>query len=178
MKMISSTSITSTSGTTLISARVVLTLRPREPRAGTISPAAWTFGISGEVPLADVQKLHREIVHVRCEDFYALRQQVVEPYRRNRRGQAGGRRHERFRDPGRADPEVRRAGLTDAFEGCHDAPDRTEQPDEGRHARGCCKEGDVLFQLVDLHDRRAEQGPVDGRKALQGWTTGNRLRIG
>jgi len=36
----------------------------------------------------------------------------------------------------------------------------------------------MFFQLVDLHHRRAEQGPIDGRQALQSRTSGCRLRMG
>jgi hypothetical protein len=45
MKMMSSTSITSTSGTTFISERLEETRRPRPRRPGPVSAAGWTFGI-------------------------------------------------------------------------------------------------------------------------------------
>jgi hypothetical protein len=46
MKMMSSTSITSTSGTTLLSASELETRRPRPPRLTPASPPGWTFGIT------------------------------------------------------------------------------------------------------------------------------------
>ena len=45
MKMMSSTSITSTSGTTFISERFVDTRRPRARRPGPVSEAGCTLGI-------------------------------------------------------------------------------------------------------------------------------------
>jgi hypothetical protein len=45
MKIISSTSITSTSGTTLISASELATRRLRPARPGPCPAAVWTFGI-------------------------------------------------------------------------------------------------------------------------------------
>src|SRR5215467_6072483 len=95
MKMMSSTSITSTSGTTLISASDVDTRRPR-PRTGRASPVVWTFGTLGEIPFCDVQKLHREVVHLRGEQLHAGREHVVVVDGRNRREQTARRRDERF----------------------------------------------------------------------------------
>src|SRR5207248_7998395 len=90
MKMMSSTSITSTSGTTLISASELDTRLPRpRPGAAASCPVA-TFGTLGEIPFCDVQKLHREVVHFRCEDLHAIREHVVEVHRRNRRDKAEG----------------------------------------------------------------------------------------
>src|SRR5215831_1885440 len=97
MKMMSSTSITSTSGTTLISASDVDTRRPR-PRAGSTSPGAWSFGTLGEIPFCDVQKFHREVVHLRGEQLHAVRQQVVVIDRWNRREETTRRRDQRFGD--------------------------------------------------------------------------------
>src|SRR5688572_21984990 len=110
MKMMSSTSITSTSGTTLISASVVETRRLRPRRPVPVSAAGCTLGMkisshgpakggrdarrtgasaegshrhhappndrtladrygSSKVSLRDVQKFHREVVHLRGEQL-------------------------------------------------------------------------------------------------------------
>src|ERR1051326_6528526 len=130
MKMISSTSITSTSGTTLISASEVLTRRPRPRRPLLAAADGWTFGILGEIPLGDVQELHREVVHLRGKVLHAIRQMVVENHSRNRRKETQRRRDERFRDARRDRAEVRRARLRNAFECRHDAPHGAEQSDE------------------------------------------------
>src|SRR5512140_552752 len=88
MKMMSSTSITSTSGTTLISLSDVDTRRPR-PRPPPVLAAGWTFGIYkrqcgagrqiglGEISLRDIQELHREIVHLRCEQLHPVREMAA-----------------------------------------------------------------------------------------------------
>src|SRR5690606_33478754 len=93
MKMMSRTSMTSTSGITLISDREVDTRRPclLRPAAsgmgitfGTVrlaqilpSRPAFPFA-SGEVALGDVQELEREVVHLRRVGLHLRRQVVVE----------------------------------------------------------------------------------------------------
>ena len=69
MKMMSSTSITSTSGMTLISASVVDDAPARADGGRRRSElTAMTFGIAlGEVAFGDVQELEREVVHLRRE---------------------------------------------------------------------------------------------------------------
>src|SRR5881227_1580706 len=86
MKMMSSTSITSTSGTTLISASDVVT---RTPRARRLRPDAvvgigWTFGTPApsslalsEISFRDVQELEREIIHARRKLLHPVREVVV-----------------------------------------------------------------------------------------------------
>src|SRR5215470_12932347 len=89
MKMMRSTSITSTRGTTLISARDEATRRLRPDRPDEAPADGASFGMLsgplGEVPFGDIQEFHREIVHLRGEQFHPLRQVVVEEHRRNRR---------------------------------------------------------------------------------------------
>src|SRR4029079_11519837 len=82
MKMISSTSITSTRGTTLISASEVDTraLRPRLPRPPPDRIGS-TLGTLGEIPLRDVQELERKIVHLVRELLHAVGEIVVEVHR-------------------------------------------------------------------------------------------------
>src|SRR5690349_5660801 len=71
MKMTRSTSITSTSGVTLICA--MLPLPPRLSK-----PAIVLHLISfQEVPLGDVEKLRREVVHLRREHAHLPRERVV-----------------------------------------------------------------------------------------------------
>src|SRR5580765_2182929 len=94
MKMMSSTSITSTIGTTLISARELATRRLR-PRPGETSSPLWTFGTLGEVPFCDVQKFHREVVHFRRDHLHVLRQSVVVDDSGDGGDESAGRRDER-----------------------------------------------------------------------------------
>src|SRR5260221_526692 len=98
MKMMSSTSMTSTSGTTLISASVLATRRPRPSLPAELS-RPWIFGMClCEIPFRDVQKLHREIVHLCRADLHPVRQVVVRDDRRNRGEESGGGRDERIGD--------------------------------------------------------------------------------
>src|SRR5579871_2866839 len=62
MKMISSTSITSTNGVTLISFNVV-----RPPPLPALIATAWL--LLEEVPLHDVQEVGREVGHLGVEDL-------------------------------------------------------------------------------------------------------------
>src|SRR5215470_14132751 len=113
MKMISSTSITSTSGTTLISASELATRRLRA-RPGAMSSPLWTFGTLRKVPFCDVQELHREIVHFRREHLHVLRQPVVIDDGRNGSDQTAGRRDQRIGDRPRHNGQVRVAFFRDA----------------------------------------------------------------
>src|SRR5206468_11388398 len=97
MKMMSSTSMTSTMGTTLISASELATRRLRL-RPGDTSSAVCTFGTLGEVPFRDVQKLHRKVVHLRGEDLHLLGQRVIEVDRGNGRDESACGGHEGIRD--------------------------------------------------------------------------------
>src|SRR5205807_4543135 len=116
MKMMSRTSMTSTSGTTLISASELDTRRVRPRRPGTASGIGATFGIwfddqhrahgahreikgilcglclgpLREIPLRDIQEFHREIVHLRREQLHALRERIVEVHGGNGGEQARG----------------------------------------------------------------------------------------
>src|SRR4029079_4169832 len=132
MKMMSSTSMTSTSGTTLISASEVATraLRPRRWRPPPDPPAGCTFGILGEVPLRDVQELEGEIVHLRGEFFHPAREVIVEIHRGNRREQAPRPRDARRGDAGRHDGKAGRSLRADVLERIDDAPYRAEEADE------------------------------------------------
>src|SRR5881628_1016909 len=125
MKMISSTSMTSTRGTTLISASETFTRRRRLARVGAALGIVWTLGIGGglgvralrEIPLGDVQKLHRKIVHLRRHLLHAVRQVVVEDERWNGSEESERRRDQRFRNrrPHRGD--TRRPRHADLLEG-------------------------------------------------------------
>src|SRR5688572_5151539 len=153
MKMISSTSITSTSGITLISASVVETRRPR-PRGAPPLGIGRTFGIPQrllrEVPFGDVQKFQGEVVQVRGVPLYLGREVVVGEHRRDRREESGSSRNQRIGDARADGRQVRRAGESDALERNQDAPDRAEQADERRGARNRREKRDALLELVHL----------------------------
>src|SRR5207248_358758 len=165
MKMMSSTSITSTSGTTLISASELDTrlARPR-PGAAASCPVA-TLGTLREVPFCDVQKLHREVVHFRCEDLHPVGEHVVEVHRRDRRDESERRRDQRVRNRTRYDAKVRGSSLRDVLKGDHDADDRAEEPDKRRDRGRRPQKTDVFFKSVDLDARCAQQCAIHPREA-------------
>src|SRR5260221_13157521 len=114
MKMISSTSTTSTSGVTLISARtppLAWRFETRRRRGG-VSPASFgcpvgrggrglTLDGSGGVALEDrVDELGRRLVDVDRDVVEPRREVVVEPDGQDRDAQADGRRDERLGDAG------------------------------------------------------------------------------
>src|SRR5580704_15274062 len=100
MKMINSTSTTSTSGTTLISDSVDAdppNRRPRIPpfdplKENAISPVCLLLGI----PFSQIQEFERKIFHAGADLFDAVPENVVENRRGNRGPQAqcrGEKRH-------------------------------------------------------------------------------------
>src|SRR4029453_13111611 len=135
--MISRTSMTSTSGVTLISAlRPVFALptsiaikraplvdrRPSDGRRGQTLRC-----------LLDkvVDKLRRRVVHLDVEVLDAARQVVVEPDRGDRDDETERGFDERFRDTGGDGAETARTGGRDALERGDDADDRAEQSTKG-----------------------------------------------
>ena len=179
MKMISSTSITSTSGTTLISASDVDDAAAAADRAGDAAAAGLNFRHLREVPLGDVQELHREVVHLRREQLHAIRQVVVEAAPRGSprpgrpRSRSAPRRCRARRPPRLVEPVW--PMLWNAIMMPHTVPN---SPMNGAMLAVVARNGHALLELVDLDDRRAQQRAVDGRQALQSWTSGGRLRIG
>src|SRR5262245_41174447 len=126
MKMINSTSITSTSGVTLISLRGPL---PPPPLNAIGSP-------SEEVAPNDVEQVAREAVHLARQHVDATHEVVVGHDRRDRRGQPDRGRDQRLGDTGCDDVQAGVLLCADAHERIHDAPDRAEQPDERRGRAG------------------------------------------
>ena len=174
MKMMSSTSITSTSGTTLISAS------ERGDAAAAAGPSRSASGCGVDLRhqvkfrLGDVQELHREVVHLRREQLHAV---ASGGCRRPRAGMAaarpGRRGDERFGDAGCDDAETGRAGLRrcsrNAIMMPHTVPN---SPMNGVMLAVVARNGTRLLELVHLDDRRAQQRAIDGRQTLQSWTTG------
>src|SRR5262245_40232270 len=142
MKMISSTSMTSTSGVTLMSAR----WSNGSPDWRWNAICDQDTAALGEVPLRQIDELQREVLHsgALLADF--PHEVVVE----NHRGDCGGetRRgvHERAGDAGSDGGDRGGARQADRAERLHDAPHRAEEADEGTR-RG----------------RRREKGHVPGQ---------------
>src|SRR5436305_7193090 len=142
MKMIKSTSITSTIGVTLISAMTALRRPLRAPPLEAPAPLIpMISGPNSELPaypsgpLIDLPRQDRgELVG---KPFQALglpvhlgSELIVENCRRNCGDQADGGGKKRFRDAGRHHRKRGVFGGRDRLKARHDAPDRAEQADE------------------------------------------------
>src|SRR4051794_22186799 len=143
MKMISSTSITSMNGVTLIS--WASTRSSSEPRARNPSRApmiallrgargAWRLPavLATSLPADQQQHLRRGVAEQRAIRRNRTREIIVDHDRRDRCDQAERRGQQRFGNSGGDHREVGGVRLGDADEGVHDAPHRAEQPDKGR----------------------------------------------
>src|SRR6185436_3775105 len=92
MKMIKSTSITSTIGVTLISLIVVRPGSPRLPMAMAVRP------LLEEVPLHDVEEVRGEVAHLGVEHPDPRHEGVVGHHRGDGGEQAGGGGEQRVAD--------------------------------------------------------------------------------
>src|SRR5262249_36113931 len=110
MKMMSSTSMTSTSGVTLMSE--IESPPPGPPKAMLLLQ---------EVPLRDVQELGAERVHLRRQHANLSGETVVHDHGRDGRGQADGSGHEGLRDTGRDGLDAGRRGGGETHERRHDS---------------------------------------------------------
>src|SRR6266702_1356106 len=140
MKMIRRTSITSTSGVTLIcdiAERSLLLLLPI-----SIRPPLF----AAERAMHDVQKFGREAVHLGTQHSDLVLKMVVPHDRRNGGDQADGGGDQRLGDPGCHDRQGSGTCFADSLECSHNPPDRAEQADERGSGTGGGKESEVHFQ--------------------------------
>src|SRR5579859_7681674 len=164
MKMTSSTSMTSTSGVTLMSARLV-------PADSSSPPSAWranamVFSAHAawleEVPIDDVQEVAGEVLHLRGEHLNPVEEHVVEDDRRDRGEESDG-----GSDQGLGDPRGHRldggvaGGAGEGLEAGHDPPHRSEQPDERRGGGHGGEEGDGALQAGHLAPLLPLHRPLD-----------------
>src|ERR1051325_1239599 len=125
--MISSTSMTSTSGVTLMSDLTPPLAPPRSIAIGKSPNGDWRLRrLLDEV----VDQLRRGVVHFDVEVLDPTGQVVVEPDRWNRDDEAQGGLDERFSNTGRHRADTTRSAGRDALEGRDDADDRAEESDE------------------------------------------------
>src|SRR3954465_9132033 len=156
--MMSSTSMTSTSGVTLIS-DLTPPLAPPRSIAMVVSPYPAVDRLRG---LLDeiIHELRRGVVHLHVEVLDASAQVVVEPHRRNRDDQTKRRFDERFGNTDRDRADAGRAAGADALERVDDADDRAEQSDERRRRTDGGERRDALLEVG-----RGERRPGLGRPA-------------
>src|SRR5581483_3388841 len=127
--MMSSTSMTSTSGVTLISDLTPPLAPPSSIAIGQISRLRIADSIRNLRRFLNkvVHQLRRGVVHLHVEVLDASGQVVVEPHRRNRDDQAERGLDERFCNTSRNGADAARSAGRDALERGNDADDRAEQ---------------------------------------------------
>src|SRR5260370_438940 len=156
MKMISSTSITSTSGVTLISERSVGS-SVSVGRRISVRRTSSACGYSREVPLRQIQKVHRKVLHLPPGLPKALDEHVVGEEGGDGGEEAGGGVDERFADAGGDGDDRRGAGGADGGEGVHDSPHGAEEADERRRRGGRGQKGGEAAQARRLDPPGAPQ---------------------
>src|SRR4051794_10205333 len=186
--MMSSTSMTSTSGVTLIS-DLTPPLAPPRSIAMAISPQKFQssesrfqrdfrlaefqseiLNLNSEISrlllrrLLDevVDELRRRVVHLDVEVLDAATEVIVEPHRRNRDHQTERGLDERFRNTDRDGADAGRAARADALERVDDADDRAEQPDERSRRADRRQRRNALLQVGRREGRRALNRAADG----------------
>src|SRR5262245_57970159 len=164
MKISSRTSTTSTSGTILISARLVPTRRASDD--SVLNAIFRRASRLGNGPAQDVQEIHREALHLDGPVLHAVDEVVVADDRRNGGAETRGGRDQRLGDSRRDDGEACRSLGPDPVERRHDAPHRAEQANERGCAGGSREERQVVLEASDLERRRAPQRAIDGFEAF------------
>src|ERR1700678_705735 len=162
MKMISTTSHTSTSGTMLISA---MAGEPRNrPRPSPLELFIENAMLSLQTALGQVQELELKVFHARGEFLNGAAKDVVENIRGNGGEQADGGGDQRFGDTGRHRPQTGRAGRAQLLECVDNAPDRPEQTDEWRDPRRGCENAHVALQARQLFAHAELQSTLQGQR--------------
>src|SRR5262245_7360044 len=156
MKITSSTSITSTRGTTLISANAVR-VRPLRPLLLLLLNAI-TFN---RLTLDEVEQPEREAVHLSRQNLDAVEVTVVAEDCGYRRRDAGRRRDQRIGDARRHGLDRGRRRLSQSVECDDDAHDRAEQPDERGRAGGRSEHSEALLKPGRLAYGGALHRPVN-----------------
>src|ERR1035437_2383235 len=123
MKMMSSTSTTSTKGVTLISERLAPP-RLRDPNPPPLKEIA--MALLSEGALGQVQELQRKVVHARADFADGVAEEVIE----NGRWDGGKKSHrsgnQRFGDAGRDRPQAGTALLSQILKRADNAHDRAQ----------------------------------------------------
>src|SRR5947209_11722933 len=152
--MINNTSTTSTSGTTLISEKLggPPNLRPRCPPSLDEKATRNVLHLlsAAEIPLCQILKLDREVLHAGSQLLDASPEQVVEDRCRNRRRKPDRRRYQRLRYARRHRTQAGAPGVTQSLECVDNAPHRTEQTDKRRNRRHRSQPVHVHLQLGNL----------------------------
>src|SRR5580658_11123761 len=153
IKMISSTSTTSTRGTMLISASEGLPRnRPRRSPLEVFREKAMLIApsLSLQGALRQIQELELKVFHARAEFLDRAAEHIVENscWNGGKESHRGG--DQGFRDAWRYGPEAGGAGGVQLLECVDDAPDGSKQADERRDRCGCGEHVHVALQARDL----------------------------
>src|SRR5436190_5572918 len=125
MKMINRTSMTSTSGVTLMSPSRLSSSSLEEPNLNAI--AVFDSWALGEVPLGQIDELESEVLELGTLPPDATAEVVETDERGDRRAETRRGVDQRLRDAGRDRDDRGRALEADVAERHHDSPDRAEQ---------------------------------------------------
>src|SRR5450432_2069834 len=151
MKMINSTSTTSTKGVTLISESVDMPPRLRDPNP---PPPPFTDNAIRSLPaeraLGHVQELQRKVFHAGADFTNRMAEVVVEDGGRYGGEQAESRGDEGFRDAGPKRLQAGAAHVAQILEGPDNAQHRAEQSDKWSDRGRSCQPVHVSFQLGGL----------------------------
>ncbi len=113
-----------------------------------------------------MQEVARDMLQDQDNPAALFQETVVSDHRRNGDADPDRRRDQRFSDRPRDYIEVGRTLGADILERMHDAPDRSEQPDEGRRAADAGEPAETRIQkgffLLDLLAHRAFDQIVPG----------------
>ena len=109
-----------------------------------------------KVPLRQIQKLQREILHLAAGLTEALDEVVVGEKGGDGGEEAGGGVDERLADARRDGRDRGGRCRSDRGEGVHDSPYRSEEADERRGCRGRGEEGEIARQARRFDARGAQ----------------------
>ena len=193
MKMISSTSMTSMNGVTLISWISARSSSPCRAVTPWVTPPRARCATAGRHDAAALRSRSRltqpqhfrgRIAQQRAIAGDPARKHIVDHDGRDGRDQAERGREQRLGDAGRDDGEVRRLRFRDADEAVHDAPDGAEQADEragradggenagaARHAPARCR-----LDALESATRRAPSRPRRTSRRPRGATSSTAAR--
>src|SRR5208283_2279042 len=159
MKMISSTSTTSTNGVILTSDRLASPPRRREP----YPPPPLTdiaMALLSETALGQVQELEGKVVHAGADLADPVAENIVEDGGGDSGCKARRRCNQRFRDARRHRAQAGRTHLSQFVKRADNAQHCAEQPDEWRNRRGSGQPAHVSLELGDLLAHSQLQGAL------------------
>src|SRR5882762_4822659 len=171
IKMMSSTSTTSTKGVTLISESAVV---PWNRRRTDAPPLLTVIAIRSPSVSAfrQIEELEREVVHTGAHFLDDVAEVVVGDGRGNSREKAYGSGDQRLGNPGANGAQTGAPSRTELFKGADNAQYGSEQSDERAHRRGCGQPAHVAFQFgqffagAELQGALDRDGVVDGAASL------------